>query len=200
MATEVGIVPVGRVVTILLELVFTTDTEPPLPLATTRLLPLGVTAAQSGEVNPEIVESRFPLESCTVTVPAFPLHTYTWPFGATVTAFGPDASAKVPTTVLDAVSIMDTLTDQRLATYALLPSGLKATAKGLDPTGMFAITALDAVSITETEAEPRFTTYTCAPLGLIAKETGVVPTLMVATTELLAVLMTETLFVPWHSR
>src|ERR1051326_3028860 len=68
-ARAVGIVPVGKVEVIVLDVVSAIDTEPPLALATRMRFPLGVTATQSGEVNPEIVESRVPVGLCTVTTP-----------------------------------------------------------------------------------------------------------------------------------
>src|ERR1051326_4233394 len=154
MATEVGIVPVGTVAKTLLELVSTIDTDDPFPLATTSRFPLGVMAIQSGEINPEIVPIWFPLESCTVTVPAFPLLTYTFPFGATPTAFGPDGVGKVLMTVFDAMSITETLVDPRLTTYACAPLGLIATWIGVVPTGMVATTELLAALITDTTFAP----------------------------------------------
>ena len=57
-------------------------------------------------------------------------------------------------TVLSEVRITDTVLDEKLATYTLVPSGLTATPVGSVPTVMVCVTAFVAVLITDTVPPP----------------------------------------------
>jgi hypothetical protein len=66
-ATEVGLLPVGTVAIKVFEAVSITATEEEFPFVTKTREPEGVAAAQFGNANPDMVVTRPPVESCTVT-------------------------------------------------------------------------------------------------------------------------------------
>ncbi len=80
------------------------------------------------------------------------------PAGCTETARGPASTGTVATTMLVAVSITETVSEEAFVTYARVPAGCTETPWGLLPTGTVATTMLVAVSITETLSEELFTT------------------------------------------